>query len=171
MQHIDRLTIEKYGIAGIVLMERAGLGVVSKINEIFYQNVDDQHLRKIVVLCGGGNNGGDGLVIARILHNQGRDVEVYLAAKPDSLTGDAKVNYDAAKKFGVKIYPLKKFLTDYPLRSVSKCIIVDALLGTGLSKEVRAPLSDIIDKVNKMIAAVVSVDIPSGISSDTGSIR
>jgi NAD(P)H-hydrate epimerase len=170
MQHIDRLTIEKYGIAGIVLMERAGLGVVSKINEIFYQNVDDQHLRKIVVLCGGGNNGGDGLVIARILHNQGRDVEVYLAAKPDSLTGDAKVNYDAAKKFGVKIYPLKKFLTDYPLRSVSKCIIVDALLGTGLSKEVRAPLSDIIDKVNKMIAAVVSVDIPSGISSDTGQI-
>jgi NAD(P)H-hydrate epimerase len=110
------------------------------------------------------------MVIARILHNQGRDVEVYLAAKPDSLTGDAKVNYDAAKKFGVKIYPLKKFLTDYPLRSVSKCIIVDALLGTGLSKEVRAPLSDIIDKVNKMIAAVVSVDIPSGISSDTGQI-
>ncbi|HDH12588.1 MAG TPA: NAD(P)H-hydrate dehydratase [Nitrospirae bacterium] len=175
MQQIDRITIEKYGIAGTILMERAGLAVVSRIHEIFFQNRDFQSTehraqstdkRRIVVLCGGGNNGGDGFVIARILHNQGRGVEVYLTARPENLKGDAKVNYDAARKFGLKIYPAGRFLKS----RFSNVVIVDALLGTGLSKEVRAPLSDVIKKINGLSFPVVSVDIPSGISSDTGRI-
>ena len=163
MQLIDRITIERYGIAGTILMERAGLSVVAKINELFPG-------QKIFVLCGGGNNGGDGLVIARVLHNQGRDVQVFLSAPPDNLKGDAKVNYAVAGKFGVRIHSIKNFLTHYPSLLTPDGLIVDALLGTGLSEEVRAPLTDIIKRVNKMSVPVVSVDIPSGISSDTGQI-
>ena len=163
MQQIDRITIEHYGIAGTLLMERAGLSVVAQINKLFPE-------RKVFVLCGGGNNGGDGLVIARVLHNQGRDVEVLLTVSPDTLRGDARINYNAAKKFGVKIKAFKGFLTRSSSHPGGTCLIVDALLGTGLNKEVRRPLSDIIGKVNAKSFPVISVDIPSGISSDTGKV-
>ena len=125
---------------------------------------------KIIVLCGGGNNGGDGLVVARILHNQGRDVEVYLAANPKDLKGDAKINYNAAIKFGVSVLPVQRFLTDPLPLTPYPCLIVDALLGTGLNKDVRRPLSDVINKINELSLPVISIDIPSGISSDTGQI-
>ncbi len=163
MQQIDRTTIETYGVAGTVLMERAGLSVVAKINDLYPD-------RKVLVLCGGGNNGGDGFVIARILHNQGTEVEVYLAVRPGSLKGDAKINYDAARKFGVRIRPVHYFLARQALRTPGNSLIVDALMGTGLNKDVRAPLSDIISKVNRMSFPVISVDMPSGISSDTGQV-
>ncbi len=163
MQQIDRVTIQRYGLSGPVLMERAGLSVVEKINELFSQQIDSG---KIVVLCGGGNNGGDGFVVARLLIEQGRDVELYLAVSARSLKGDAKTNYNAAKKFGVKIYPALKFLRS----RFQNTIIVDALLGTGLSMEVRPPLSRIINKANRLRSPIVSVDIPSGISSDTGQV-
>lgn len=173
MQRIDRTTIEKYGITGMVLMERAGLSVVARINDLFFQGTEQRVQNKgikIIIVCGGGNNGGDGFVIARELHNQGREVEVYITANPGSLKGDAKINYDAAIKYGVVIRPVSYFLKHYPSSVISNCLIVDALLGTGLSKEVRAPLADVIKKINDMLVPVVSVDIPSGISSDTGQI-
>jgi NAD(P)H-hydrate epimerase len=168
MQYIDRVTIEKYGITGTILMERAGLTVVSRINEILARVY--RQLSSVVVLCGGGNNGGDGLVIARELHNQGKGVEVFLSAKPKDLKGDARLKYLIAKKIGVKIYPIKEFLTPNFRLQTQNSIIVDALLGTGLSKEIRPPLSRVIKKVNHLNCPVVSIDIPSGISSDTGQI-
>lgn len=171
MQGIDRVTIEDYGIAGTILMERAGLAVVSRINELFFRDTEQRQPAAdkpgVIVLCGGGNNGGDGFVAARILQNEGKNVEVFLTARPESLRGDARINYDAAKKFGVRISPMDEFLAGPQPR---ECIIVDALLGTGLSKEVRAPLSDVICAVNRSARPVVSVDIPSGISSDTGQV-
>ncbi|MBI5739314.1 MAG: NAD(P)H-hydrate dehydratase [Nitrospirae bacterium] len=184
MQFIDRLTIEKYGIAGAVLMERAGLAVVQKINKLFFQGsrgrgqgagvkewtTDNGQRKTVIVLCGGGNNGGDGLVVARILHNQGKDVYVFLSSKPEDLKGDARTNYVAAVKFGVKIFPMNKFLTLNSKLLTLNSVIVDALLGTGLNKEVRPPLSDVINKINELALQVVSIDIPSGISSDTGQI-
>jgi NAD(P)H-hydrate epimerase len=170
MQHIDHTTIEKYGLAGTVLMERAGLGVVEAINEIYFSPEDGPVRRTIVVLCGGGNNGGDGFVIARELHNEGKHVEVYLFVKPAALKGDAKINYDAARKSGVSIYAANRFISNYSSRVRRHCLIVDALLGTGLSKGVREPVAGIIKQVNEMSCPVISVDIPSGISSDTGQI-
>ncbi|HBH61395.1 MAG TPA: bifunctional ADP-dependent NAD(P)H-hydrate dehydratase/NAD(P)H-hydrate epimerase [Nitrospiraceae bacterium] len=177
MQRIDRTAIETYGIAGTVLMERAGLRVVARINELFFQGTeqrvpgtDKNRGRKIIVFCGGGNNGGDGLVIARVLHNQGREVEAYVTVNPASLKGDAKINYRAAGKYGVVIRPVSYFLKHYRSCVTCNCLIVDALLGTGLRKEVRALLADVIGKINRMSAPVVSVDIPSGICSDTGQI-
>ncbi|MBI5408523.1 MAG: NAD(P)H-hydrate dehydratase [Nitrospirae bacterium] len=163
LQEIDRVTIERYGISGAILMERAGLAVVSRTNDLFPDE-------KIIVLCGGGNNGGDGFVAARILHNQGRSVEVFLTARPEALKGDAKATYDAAVKFGVKIFSLDKFLTLNSNLSTPNSMIVDALLGAGLNKNVRHPLSEVIEKVNKLSAPVMSIDIPSGISSDNGQI-
>lgn len=165
MQRIDRVTIEKYGLAGTVLMERAGLAIVKKANELFPLSI-----YKTIVLCGSGNNGGDGLVIARLLHNSGSDVEAYLAGSPAKLKGDAKTNYLAAKKFGVKILPIKKFLSPLTSRLSPNILIIDALLGTGLNNDVRPPLVDVIKKVNRMSAPVIAVDVPSGISSDTGQV-
>lgn len=170
MQKIDRTTIERYGISGMILMERAGLAVVSKINELLLKKTETNVDPKIIVLCGSGNNGGDGFVVARILHNQGKDVEVYLTANPNHLKGDALINYKAAKKFGVRLYPVKRFLSySLPLTSYP-CLIVDALLGTGLKKEVSSTLSQIINKVKDLALPVISIDIPSGISANTGQI-
>jgi len=160
MQNIDRVTINKFGIAGTVLMERAGLAVVDKINALFPD-------KRIAILCGGGNNGGDGFVIARELHNQGRKVEVFMTSAPAKLKGDAKTNYGIAKKFGVPVFPADKFLR---ARFSAHYLIVDALLGTGLSKTVKSPLSDVINKTNRLSSPVMSIDIPSGISSDTGQV-
>jgi len=182
MRQIDMTTIGKYGIAGTILMERAGLAVASKINEIISRSPDypvgaihelPLHKRgnlKVIVFCGGGNNGGDGLVASRILHTQGRDVEVYLAAKPNDLKGDAKINYNAAKKFGVRIFPVTRFLNNPLSLTPYPCLIVDALLGTGLNKDIRMPLSEVVNKINRLSLPVVSIDIPSGISSDSGQI-
>jgi NAD(P)H-hydrate epimerase len=160
MQDIDRVTINKFGIAGTVLMERAGLAVVNRINTLY-------PAKRIAVLCGGGNNGGDGFVIARELHNQGKKVEVFMTSAPAKLKGDAKTNYNIAKKFGVPVVPADKFLRT---RFSAHYLIVDALLGTGLSKTVKSPLSDIINKTNRLSCPVMAVDIPSGISSDTGHV-
>jgi NAD(P)H-hydrate epimerase len=168
MQYIDRLTIERYGIVGTILMERAGLAVTRRINELL--STVYRELSTIYVLCGSGNNGGDGLVVARMLHNQGRDVRVFLTAKPEDLKGDARINYNAAKNFSVRIYPIKKFLAGHRSLDTGHCLIVDALLGTGLNKDVRSPLSEAINRVNAMSCPVIAIDIPSGISSDTGQI-
>ena len=149
MQQIDRVTIVKYGVAGSVLMVRAGREVVSKINDIFPN-------KKIVVLAGGGNNGGDGFVVARVLYGEGRDVKVFLTAKPESLKGDARIKYDEAVKSGVKIRPIKEFFIrqsrkgtwsqrDFTSSIVNRqSVIVDALLGTGLYIDVKSPLSKVI---------------------------
>ena len=223
MQQIDKVTIKKYGIAGIILMERAGRAVVSKINELYFQKAEGRgqkaeysekpwspsappeagklrhgasrklttetrQLTPVVILCGGGNNGGDGYVVARVLHSRGMDVKVFLTAKPESLKGDARIKYNEAVKSGVKIYPAKKFLTYLGSSELTKvssswprsakrgglvsrpCIVVDALLGTGLNKEIKSPLSKVIKKINIMQCPVISIDIPSGISSDSGQI-
>lgn len=163
MQDIDRITINKYGIEGIVLMERAGLAVVSRINELYPGN-------RAIVFCGRGNNGGDGFVIARLLHNQGREVAVVVTSNPGSLKGDARVNYGAARKFGVKVRSVNYFLSHASTLLTPDSVVIDALLGTGLRNEVRPPLLRVIERINKLSRPVISVDIPSGISSDTGQI-
>ncbi len=170
MQLIDTVAIKKYGIDGTLLMERAGLSVVSKINEIFSIATPGSRISTVIILCGGGNNGGDGFVIGRILHNQGHRVKIFITVKPEALRGDAKLNYSIAKKFGVEILDMKGFISGKSTRLNSHCLIVDAIFGTGLSKDIRTPVSQIIKKINNSSARVFSVDIPSGISSDTGQI-
>jgi len=163
MRTIDSETINSYGITGVVLMERAGLAAAAKVKELVDRG-------KVIVVSGKGNNGGDGFVVARNLHSNGWKVKVFLAAKPEDLKGDALVQYKTAVKFGVEIKPVQDLLSHAPLILTGHSIVVDALLGTGLSKDVTGVLADVIDTINASGRPVVSVDIPSGISSDNGQI-
>ena len=106
MRKIDRKTIEECGILGVVLMERAGFAVASKIKEIFGR-------KRVIIVSGSGNNGGDGLVVARNLHNEGWDVKVFLTSRPEDLKGDALLQYKAAVKFGCGYKADKR--ASYPL--------------------------------------------------------
>jgi hydroxyethylthiazole kinase-like uncharacterized protein yjeF len=163
MRDIDRKTIEEYGVPGVVLMERAGLAVASRIKEIFGR-------KRVLVVCGSGNNGGDGFVVARNLNKAGWDVNVFLTSKPENLKGDALIQYKTAAKSGVTISPVEELLTHHSSLITRHSIFVDALLGTGLSKNIAGTLSEIIRVVNNVNVPIVSVDIPSGISSDNGQI-
>jgi NAD(P)H-hydrate epimerase len=163
MRSIDVRTIEEYGVPGVVLMERAGLAVVSKIKEIFGR-------KRVFVVSGSGNNGGDGLVVAKNLFEEGWDVRVFLTSNPEDIKGDALLQYKIAKKYGVPIFPVKQLLTHHSSLITKHSIFVDALLGTGLSKDVTGLLLKVIQLINKIKLPVIAVDIPSGISSDNGQI-
>ncbi len=160
MRLIDRKTIRKYGISGSTLMERAGLAVAVRIRELFDK-------RKVLVLAGSGNNGGDGIVAARNLFDWGWNVKVLLMGKLDALSPDCLAQYRIAGKMGVPV----EFRTAVTDKDIHAAIVVDALLGTGINKPVSSPLSEVIDVLNRADNQVVSVDIPSGISSDDGQIK
>jgi NAD(P)H-hydrate epimerase len=163
MRGIDRETIEGYGIPGVVLMERAGLAVASKIKEVIGR-------RRVIVVSGSGNNGGDGLVVARHLHNEGWDVKVFLTVRAEDLKGNALLQYKSAVKFGVDLRLIKELLTGHSSLITHHSIIVDAILGTGLSKKVTGTLAEVIRLLNTSNMPIISVDIPSGISSDNGQV-
>lgn len=159
MRNIDKKTIEEYRIPASVLMERAGLSIAGRIKELFEK-------KKVIILSGGGNNGGDGLVAARNLYNWGWNVKVLLMLKEDKLSPDCLAQYRIAKQLGVPI----EFRTTLNEKDLHSAIVVDALLGTGINKPVTSPMSDLITFLNKSDVQVISVDIPSGISSDNGQV-
>jgi NAD(P)H-hydrate epimerase len=159
MGEIDRRTIEEFGIPGQVLMERAGMAVASKIRELFVQ-------RKTIVLAGGGNNGGDGLVVARELFHSGWHVKVLLFAKQNKLSPDCLSQLRSARQAGVPV-EVRTGITGGDLHSA---LVVDALFGTGLNKEIKGNLAEVISSLNRSDSPVLSVDIPSGISADSGQV-
>jgi NAD(P)H-hydrate epimerase len=159
MRGIDEKTMKKYGIPVSTLMERAGLAVAIKIRELFDK-------KKVIVLSGGGNNGGDGIVAARNLYNWGWNVKVLLMVKRGKINPDCLAQLRIARKVGVPV----EFRTTLTEKDIHGAIAVDALLGTGMNKPLTSPLSDIIVFLNRSDVRVVSVDIPSGISSDDGQI-
>lgn len=159
MRDIDRVTIEKYGIPGAVLMERAGLSVAEKVRELFDK-------KKVLVLAGGGNNGGDGIAAARNLHNWGWQVRVLLVSREDRLSPDCLSQYRMARKSGVAI----EFRKEVTAKDLHGSGVVDALIGTGLNKEVTSFMAEVIRTINAASVRVIAVDIPSGISSDSGRI-
>ncbi|NLH49142.1 MAG: NAD(P)H-hydrate dehydratase [Myxococcales bacterium] len=166
MRAMDRLAIEHYGIPGIVLMENAGRGVADLIGEHYPEECE----LGILVLCGPGNNGGDGFVIARQLFNRGYEVECFLLGLKNKLTGDARANCRVAERIGVPIGELRK---EKELARAAEAlseagVVVDALFGTGLTRAIEGPGADLIDLVNELEAPVVAVDVPSGLNADTG---
>ena len=163
MRRIDRDTIDEFGIPALLLMERAGSSVADRIMEIYGP-------RKVIVACGSGNNGGDGMVAARILHDEGWDVRVFLASDPNKLKNDAQLQYQAALRFGVPVKNSAMLIEHASELFRPHTIIIDALFGTGLSKEIRGKYSELINILNKSGLPIVSIDIPSGISSDTGQV-
>jgi NAD(P)H-hydrate epimerase len=159
MRKVDQRTMKSFGIPGPVLMERAGLAVVSRIIERFQG-------KKALVMAGTGNNGGDGIMVARELSNLGYRAEVLISGKKEKLVRDARAQYRSAAAMGVPI----RFESKPGPEDLHGAFIVDALLGTGLSKDIKGALARTIDMVNDSGCPVVSVDIPSGVSADTGQI-
>ena len=168
MREIDRRAIEEYGIPGLVLMENAGRGAAELIDERY----GDESAKGVVVLCGPGNNGGDGFVIARHLHNQGYDVACWLAAPASQLRGDAKTNFRIAQKLNIPIYELRKEKDERAALDAlaGAGVVVDALFGTGLTRAIEGPAAELIAMVEGLEAPVVAVDIPSGVHADNGQL-
>jgi NAD(P)H-hydrate epimerase len=169
MQRIDRLTTERYGVPSLTLMENAGGGVVEFLAERFAP-LERQH---IVILCGRGNNGGDGLVVARMLRERGLKPRVLLFADPQKVQGDAAVNLERLASSGMPEVvgsPEAWQLIKPSLEGTT--LVVDALLGTGLTKPLGGLLLQVVRDVNTELAAaqVVAVDLPSGISADSGEL-
>lgn len=163
MGQIDRLAQEDYQIPGAVLMERAALALHRIIGERF--GLTGQ---KIYIFCGKGNNGGDGLALARLLALSEAEVKVVLAFEPSQFFGLALQNLSSASKFGVPIVNWQEVSVPELLQAD---LIVDALLGTGATGAPREPLPSIIAMINDSGKPVVAVDIPSGVNADTGQIR
>jgi NAD(P)H-hydrate epimerase len=169
MQRVDRLTTERFGIPSLTLMENAGAGVV----DFLASRLASLAPHCIVILCGKGNNGGDGLVVARLLREQGIRPRVLLFASPTDLHGDAAANYARLLPSGppdiiagpVTWQAISASLTD-------TTVFVDALLGTGLTKPLEGFLLEVVRDINSRFPAarVLAVDLPSGISADSGEL-
>ncbi len=168
MREVDRITIEELGVPGVVLMENAGIGVVRAIEERF-QPLNKQ---RIAILCGKGNNGGDGFVIARQLRMRGLSPRVMLLADPARIGGDARINYDILLRSGCQPHMVRDWNEWVALKPdlLTSTLLVDALLGTGLSGPVEGVLAEVIRDLNAGFAhlPLVAVDMPSGLPSDTG---
>jgi NAD(P)H-hydrate epimerase len=160
VREIDRRATEEYHVPGIVLMENAARAVVEAAMDML-RGVKDP---AVMVLCGGGNNGGDGLAVARHLHNRGVYVEVATHAGPAGYSGDAKINWDIVEAMGLENPAYED--ADIPLQAGVIDLIVDALYGTGLSTPPRDPRY--VDMMNGWDIPILSVDIPSGLDCDTG---
>ncbi len=159
MRKIDLDTIEVYGIHGRVLMERAGVAVAARIRERY-------SIRKVTVFAGSGNNGGDGLVVARELHNAGYNVKALIAGSRNRLNTDCRVQYDTARKMGVPM----EFKTEAAPGDLHGALVVDAVFGTGLARPVAGKIAEAFGAINESPCPVVAVDIPSGVSADTGGV-
>jgi NAD(P)H-hydrate epimerase len=169
MQRIDHLTTERYGVPSLTLMENAGRGVVEFLEARFAPLA----AQRIVILCGKGNNGGDGMVVARLLREKGIEVRVLLFADPLQLRGDAAVNYDRLRASAEP--EVVENLETWRARKSSlsdRTLVVDALLGTGLVKPLEGFLREVVRDINAAFPAprVLAVDLPSGISADTGEL-
>ncbi|SCA54980.1 conserved hypothetical protein [Candidatus Terasakiella magnetica] len=153
MYEADRLTIES-GLAGIDLMEAAGLSITREITKRWSP-------KKTVILCGPGNNGGDGFVVARLLEERGLKAQVLLLGERDKLRGDAKINSD---RWAHDVLPLS------PDHLHGADLIVDAIFGAGLAREVDGIVAQTLEAAKKLQVPVVAVDTPSGIHGGTGQV-
>jgi NAD(P)H-hydrate epimerase len=152
---LDAWAIEQRGIPGIELMERAGVGLAELVHERAPNG-------RVAVVCGKGNNGGDGLVVARLLRDRGRDVTVLLLAPGDELAGDARTNFERL--------PGEAPVAFDPRALTGAAAIVDAILGTGFSGEPREHAASAIEAINAAGAVVIACDVPSGVDASTGEI-
>jgi NAD(P)H-hydrate epimerase len=177
-REVDRRAIEEYGLTGLVLMENAGRGCVDVLQRL---GIDGP----IAILCGKGNNAGDGFVIARHLQIRGYDCRVLLLCSPAEFHGDAATNFAILQKTGVPVIHVGESLRDSQNRASERCNhmaadidqypgsaawLVDALLGTGAIGNPRPPFDAAIDWMNARTATtkVLAVDVPSGLDCNTG---
>ncbi|WP_375543588.1 NAD(P)H-hydrate epimerase [Leisingera caerulea] len=199
MRAIEQAAIASGEVTGLELMERAGQGVLEAIFDEWPELAEergaspsrspeylgkDEKLRRAVVLCGPGNNGGDGFVVARLLKERGWAVEVFLYGDPDKLPADAKVNYQRWRELGgvcdllscreIKLLgghnKKTRVWSEKPLQQWQGAMLIDALFGTGVSRPMDEELREVIRDIELQSGAEkrVAIDMPSGLHSDTG---
>lgn len=166
MAQIDLCAIREHGISGAELMARAGARVVEAIRQR-WEGLEDL---EVVVVCGKGNNGGDGLVVGKLLRQAGARVRVFLAGARDGVQGDARRHLEGMEEAGLQALPLSEDLSALDAALERADLAVDALLGTGSQGAPRPGLARIIERLNSAGRPVVAVDLPSGVEADTGQV-
>ena len=162
-REVDRRSAEAYHLPGLLLMENASRGVADAAGEELQRRLG-RSVGEILILCGGGNNGGDGLAAARHLHNRGCPIQIALAVDPANYRGDAAANWKIIQAMHLPTSPLS---TDW-LRRQRPQLIIDALFGTGLRAEPRPPFADWVRALEQMAIPLLAVDLPSGLDCDSG---
>ncbi len=160
----DRHAIDVLKIPGVVLMENAGLACTRTALSM----LATRRKNRVCILCGTGNNGGDGYVIARHLLNQGAHVQVFIFGNVARVTGDALIHLTILRHLNAAVRTLPADQVTDPKWLSSSDLLIDALLGTGLKGDLRGPYRQLIDTINHAGKQVLAVDIPSGLDCDTG---
>jgi len=172
VREVDRRCIEEFGIPGVVLMENAA----SALAHCALNIIRDRNCAGALILAGPGANGGDGFALARKLHNARVPVAIALLADPGRITGDARTNLDIARRMRI---PIERISADHVADQLSSAarsagenpLIVDALLGTGLTSDLRGDIARAVSWINDQPAPVLAVDLPTGLDCDTGQPR
>lgn len=160
VRELDHRATNEFGVPSIVLMENAGRGAAQVLLELGVAG-------PVHIVCGKGNNGGDGMVIARHLDLQHIPVVLHLCVDPAQLTGDALVNYQICRRSELPIHPFVS-IEDLAIHLRQADWAVDALFGTGLEGPIRPPFCQIIECLNSSARRILAVDLPSGLDADTG---
>lgn len=166
IQKLDKTVIEKIGIPSLVLMENAGKGVAQQA----LRRLREHKNPFVCIVCGLGNNAGDGLVAARHLKETGIRTKVYLIAAPKKLKKDAFINYSIFRKLKGQMISLRKVSKMF-IRDIKRAnVIIDAIFGVGLNRPVKDPFKSVIERLNNCKKTILSVDVPSGLDATTGKI-
>jgi len=168
MQEIDHLAVKKYNIPDIILMENAGI----KVSVEAVKMIEKNNLKKIAVICGKGNNAGDGFAAARQLKTQGFDVCVYLMYKAKNIKqGNPMINFKCLRPLGIKV------IEAFDVKGIKKIkrrfafdLVIDAVFGTGFSSAMPEYISHLVNHLNAINTPVLSVDVPSGLDATTGKV-
>lgn len=168
LRQIDQQARQIYGIPTLLLMENAGRFVCESI--MYY--LRKRSNRKVILLCGTGNNGGDGFVCARHLCKNDVDVFVYIVGRRSKIKGPARINLRILEKLGISAQEAFKIeLDELAQRLKIAGVIVDGIFGVGLDRDIQEPYWSVIETVNMSGRPVVAIDIPSGLDADTGKVR
>ncbi|MFO7965402.1 MAG: NAD(P)H-hydrate dehydratase [Desulfobacterales bacterium] len=164
MRNLDKKAVEKFNIPENLLMENAGLAILRVISDAL--GITE---KKFIIFCGSGNNGGDGFVVARQLHSRGGRVTVFIMGDRQKYRGSAALNLTILENIGLDIREIKS--TDAVRTAVAHCdAIIDAMLGTGLMRNIEGLYKDVVDHINVSGKMIFSVDIPSGVNGDTAQV-
>jgi NAD(P)H-hydrate epimerase len=161
VREIDRLSTERYHVPSIVLMENAARGAADVACDMLGPATRG---KSVLALCGGGNNGGDGLAAARHLHNRGHRVAIALTIDPAKYKGDALTNWQIVSAMNLPCHPATPKL----LAAAKADLLLDAIFGTGLTDAPRDPFPALVDAIAQSGIPVLAIDLPSGLNCDTG---
>lgn len=162
VRSLDVLAADEFGLPTLVLMENAGRGAADRLAELAGGSTP-----RVLILCGPGNNGGDGGVVARHLDARGWDVSLLWLAEPETIRGDARVQREILERSGVP-QRTGPDLDGLDARIAAADWLVDGLLGTGLTRPVEGPLREAIEAMNRSGRPILALDLPSGLDADSG---